>query len=128
MLTKLAELHDHWREQLQDQGYREEEEEEREEAATATASPVSETSEGGSASPVIATPATITNNNSAQPAPTATAAAVGTATIRVVSFIHAFGRDLKEAEEWVQLFKRTQDLAAINQVSRSLIPLVDMLC
>lgn len=39
----------------------------------------------------------------------------GAATIRVVSFIHAFGRDLKEAEEWVNLYKTSHDLAAINQ-------------
>jgi len=39
----------------------------------------------------------------------------GAATIRVVSFIHAFGRDLKEAEEWVKLYRQSQDLAAINQ-------------
>jgi hypothetical protein len=32
-----------------------------------------------------------------------------------VSFIHAYGRDLQEASEWVGVFKKTRDVASINQ-------------
>ena len=36
-------------------------------------------------------------------------------TIRVVSFIHAYGRDLKEAFEWVKQYQRTKQRVDINQ-------------
>jgi len=39
----------------------------------------------------------------------------GAATVRVVSFVHAFGRDLSEAREWVAAFKESGLLRHVNQ-------------
>lgn len=92
MLAKVAELHAHWRAQLRDSGFSADGDEEG--SASSSEPQAGGLSGGGGGS--------------------SSGRRRGEATVRAVSFIHSFGRDLREAEEWVAVYRQTLDPAAIN--------------
>jgi phosphatidylinositol kinase/protein kinase (PI-3 family) len=41
----------------------------------------------------------------------------GPETLREISFIQSFGRDLAEAKDWCEAYKTTREIGDLNQVS-----------
>jgi hypothetical protein len=115
MLEKLRECHGHWHAQLCNMGYPVT-------AAAAAINPENSSTNGNSNSGADAaaggssSSSSSTSNSRRQGSEHEKLPGNCPATVRVVAFVHAFGRELAEAAEWVAAYQSSQcsDRAAIN--------------
>jgi len=110
MLEKLRECHGHWHAQLCNMGYPVT-------AAAAAINPESSSANGSSSGADAAAGGRNNNSSSSREGNGhEKSPGNGPATVRVVAFVHAFGRELSEAAEWVAAYHHSHcsDQAAIN--------------